>query len=126
MALVAWALARMPAQTRGAMPLGAAPINTRHWLASGGLERHVSELLAYLERNQRALVHYAARRRNNEPISTAFVESSVNEIIAKRMNKKQQMRWNRATLPRRAIEGRPNFTPAWRAHCARRQHARAS
>jgi hypothetical protein len=29
---------------------------------------------------------------------TAFVESAVNEIIAKRMNKKQQMRWNRATV----------------------------
>jgi hypothetical protein len=26
------------------------------------------------------------------------VESSVNEIVAKRMNKKQQMRWNRATV----------------------------
>jgi hypothetical protein len=26
------------------------------------------------------------------------VESAVNEIIAKRMNKKQQMRWNRATV----------------------------
>jgi hypothetical protein len=26
------------------------------------------------------------------------VESSVSEIIAKRMNKKQQMRWNRATV----------------------------
>jgi hypothetical protein len=64
----------------------------------GRLEHHVSELLAYLERNQGALVHYAARRRNGEPISTAFVESAVNEIIAKRMNKKQQMRWNRATV----------------------------
>jgi hypothetical protein len=71
----------------------------------GRLERHVGELLAYLKRNQRALVHYVpslacsvARRRNGEPISTAFVESSVNEIIAKRMNKKQQMRWNRATV----------------------------
>ena len=62
------------------------------------LEHHVSELLAYLERNEGALVHYAARRRNGEPISTAFVESAVNEIIAKRMNKKQQMRWNRATV----------------------------
>src|SRR6202021_402817 len=62
------------------------------------LQRHVSELLGYLERNQDMLVHYAARRRNGEPISTAFVESSVNEIIAKRMNKKQQMRWNRATV----------------------------
>jgi hypothetical protein len=64
----------------------------------GRLERHVGELLAYLERSQGALVHYAARRRRGEPISTAFVESSVNEIIAKRMNKKQQMRWNRATV----------------------------
>jgi len=64
----------------------------------GRLEHHVGELLAYLERNQGALVHYAARRRNGELISTAFVESSVNEIIAKRMNKKQQMRWNRATV----------------------------
>jgi hypothetical protein len=64
----------------------------------GRLEHHFGELLAYLERNQGALVHYAARRRNGEPISTAFVESSVNEIIAKRMNKKQQMRWNRAKM----------------------------
>ncbi len=64
----------------------------------GRLEHHVSELLGYLERNQGALVHYAARRRKDEPISTAFVESSVNEIVAIRMNKKQQMRWNRATV----------------------------
>jgi hypothetical protein len=62
------------------------------------LQRHVSELLGYLERNEDTLVHYAARRRCDEPISTAFVESAVNEIVAKRMNKKQQMRWNRATV----------------------------
>ena len=61
------------------------------------LQHHVSELLGDLERNQGALVHYAARRRRGEPISTAFVESAVNEIVAKRMNKKQQMRWNRMT-----------------------------
>jgi len=41
---------------------------------------------------------YAAWRRRGEPISTAFVESAVNEIVAKRMNKKQQMRWNRMTV----------------------------
>ena len=44
------------------------------------------------------LVHYAAGHRRGEPISTAFIESAVNEIVAKRMNKKQQMRWNRATV----------------------------
>src|SRR4051812_40229036 len=64
----------------------------------GRLQRHVSELLGYLERNRGALVHYAARRRRGEPISTAFVESAVNEIVAKRMTKAQQMRWNRATV----------------------------
>ena len=87
----------MPAQARGALPLGAAYIYKRHgWHRAPGTP--FGELLAYLERNQGALVHYAARRRNGEPISTAFVESAVNEIIAKRMNKKQQMRWNRATV----------------------------
>ena len=64
----------------------------------GRLQRHVSDLLGYLERNRGALVPYAARRRRGEPISTAFVESAVNEIVAKRMNKAQQMRWNRATV----------------------------
>jgi hypothetical protein len=62
------------------------------------LQRHVSELVGYLKRNQGALVHYAARRRRGEPISTAFVESAVNEIVARRMNKKQQMRWNRTRV----------------------------
>jgi hypothetical protein len=64
----------------------------------GRLEHHVSELMAYLGRNQGALIHYAVSRRNGESISTAFVGSAVNEIIAKRMNKKQQMLWNRATV----------------------------
>jgi len=64
----------------------------------GRLQRHVSDLLGYLERNRDALVPYAARRRRGEPISTAFVESAVNAIVAKRMNKAQQMRWSRATV----------------------------
>jgi hypothetical protein len=64
----------------------------------GRFLRRVGALLGYLERNTGALVHYAARRRRGEPISTAFIESAVNEIIAKRMNKKQQMRWNRMTV----------------------------
>ena len=62
--------------------------HVRYAAGIGRLERHISELRGYLERNQDALVHYAARRRRGEPISTAFVESAVNEIVAKRMNKK--------------------------------------
>jgi hypothetical protein len=62
------------------------------------VQHHLSDLLAYLDANQSALVNYGARRRHGEPISTAFVESAINEIIAKRMLKKQQMRWNRWTV----------------------------
>jgi len=72
--------------------------NRRELAGISRLQRYVADLLGYLERNEDALVHYAARRRRGEPIATAFVESAVNEIVAKRMNKKQQMRWNRTTV----------------------------
>lgn len=64
----------------------------------GRLQQRVAGLLGYLERNEAALVPYAARRRRSEPIATSFVESAVDEIIAWRMTKKQQMRWSRATV----------------------------
>jgi hypothetical protein len=79
----------------------------RHWTetrtirdAEGAetLRRHLKDLIVYLESNQAALVNYGARRRRGEPISTAFVESAVNEIVSRRMIKKQQMRWNRWTV----------------------------
>ena len=62
------------------------------------LQRHLKDLIDYLEANQAMLVNYGARWRRGEPISTAFVESAVNEIIARRMIKTQQMRWNRWTV----------------------------
>ena len=43
-------------------------------------------------------MNYGRRRHEQLPISTAFVESAVNEILSKRMIKKQQMRWNRWTV----------------------------
>jgi hypothetical protein len=62
------------------------------------VRRHGAGLLGYLERNAAALVHYAARRRRGEPIATSFAESAVDEIIAWRMSKAQQVRWSRATV----------------------------
>jgi hypothetical protein len=53
------------------------------------LRRHLKDLIDYLEANQAMLVNYGARRRRGEPISTAFVESAVNEIISRRMIKKR-------------------------------------
>ena len=55
-------------------------------------------LIDYLEANTHTLVNYGARRRRAGAISTAFVESAVNEIVSRRMIKKQQMRWNRWTV----------------------------
>ncbi|MEO6816939.1 MAG: hypothetical protein ABI177_09570 [Edaphobacter sp.] len=41
---------------------------------------------------------YGQRYHTGARISTGFVKSAVNEIIAKRMVKKQQMRWSRYTV----------------------------
>ena len=61
-------------------------------------EKYIRELIQYLRANRCALVNYGRRRHARLPISTAFVESAVNEIVSKRMIKKQQMRWNRWTV----------------------------
>jgi hypothetical protein len=48
--------------------------------------------------NRDSLPNYGARYGAALPISTAFSESTINEVVAKRMNKNQQMRWNRYTV----------------------------
>ena len=53
----------------------------------------VDELHGYQERHQGSIPSYAERHRADEPISSATAEATVNSIIAKRMVKKQQMRW---------------------------------
>ncbi len=55
--------------------------------------RHIADLIEYLHANRGALVNYRRRRHAGLQISTAFVESAVNEILSKRMTKKQQIRW---------------------------------
>jgi hypothetical protein len=77
---------------------GAERRSVRDVVGMDKLRQHAGDLLGYLERNETALVHYAARRRRGEPIATSFVESAVDEIIAWRMAKAQQMRWSRATV----------------------------
>ena len=62
------------------------------------LRRCASDLLDYLRANRDSLPNYGERRRAGKPISTGWVESAINEIIAKRMAKSQQMRWNRWTV----------------------------
>jgi hypothetical protein len=51
------------------------------------------EFDGYLRANVERIPNYGERRRAGEAISTAFTESTVNQVISKRMVKKQQMRW---------------------------------
>jgi hypothetical protein len=57
------------------------------------MQRYLREFEIYIDNNRGFLANYGERYRNGEPISTAFVESTVNEVVSRRMVKKQQMQW---------------------------------
>jgi hypothetical protein len=58
------------------------------------LLKAVKEFGNYIGANQSFIPNYGDRYRHGETISTAFVESTVNYVVSKRMVKKQQMRWS--------------------------------
>lgn len=58
------------------------------------LYRAVDEFHTYISRNRDLIPNYGERYRNGERISTGFVESTVNQVVSKRMVKKQQMQWS--------------------------------
>jgi len=58
------------------------------------LVKHLEEFTTYIENNRNLIPNYGEKYRYGETITTSFVESAVNEIIAKRMVKKQQMQWS--------------------------------
>ncbi len=60
----------------------------------GKLCKTVQEFHTFIDRNQAFIPNYGERYRNGERISTGFVESAVNQVVSKRMVKKQQMRWS--------------------------------
>ncbi|EOT8920292.1 TPA: ISKra4 family transposase [Escherichia coli] len=59
------------------------------------LQKQLDEMYTYIRNNQMMIPNYGEMRRDGEPVSTAFVESTINEVIARRMAKKQQMLWSR-------------------------------
>jgi hypothetical protein len=82
-------------------------VQLEHWartqcfkpiLPLGKMTDALLNLIRYLESNADSMPNYGNRYRAGQRISTGFVESAVNEIVAKRMVKKQQMRWNRYTV----------------------------
>jgi hypothetical protein len=58
------------------------------------LVQHLGDMMTYVHNNARLIPNYGEKWRHGETISTAFVESTVNEVVAKRMVKKQQMQWS--------------------------------
>jgi hypothetical protein len=58
------------------------------------LLKAVEEFHTYIENNANFIPNYGERYRQGERISTGFVESTVNQVISKRMVKKQQMQWS--------------------------------
>ncbi len=57
------------------------------------LLKAVGEFDSYIRANTERIPNYGERYRAGETISTSFVESAVNQLVSKRMVKKQQMRW---------------------------------
>lgn len=55
------------------------------------LRRHLDEFGRYVGSNAGLVPNYAERHRYGEAVSTAFVESAVNQVIAKRFAKKQHV-----------------------------------
>jgi hypothetical protein len=53
----------------------------------------VAEFHTYIDRNQHQIPNYGERHRCGEAISSATAEATVNQVISRRMVKKQQMRW---------------------------------
>jgi hypothetical protein len=58
------------------------------------LLRAVEEFHRYIANNQAFIPNYGERYRQGDRISTGFVESTVNYVVAKRFNKRQQMQWS--------------------------------
>jgi hypothetical protein len=59
------------------------------------LKRAVQRFRVYIENNRAFIPNYGHRYRRGETISTAFVESTVNFVLSKRLVKKQSMQWTR-------------------------------
>ena len=76
------------------MDLDAAVANTGDGTARR-LPKAVEEFHTYITNNAGFIPNYGERYRHGERISTGFVESTVNQVVSKRMVKKQQMRWSK-------------------------------
>jgi hypothetical protein len=59
------------------------------------LLKAVGEFHTSIKNNAGVIPNYGERYRHGERISMGFVESTVNQVVSKRMVKKQQMQWSK-------------------------------
>ena len=64
-----------------------------HSPAAEKLAQGVTEFQTYIRNNQESVPNYGERYRQKETISTAFVESTINQVVSRRFVKRQQMHW---------------------------------
>jgi hypothetical protein len=64
-----------------------------HSAAAGKLAAGMSEFEVYIRNNREFIPNFGERYRQGERISTAFVESTINQVVSRRFVKKQQMQW---------------------------------
>ena len=64
-----------------------------HSVAAEKLATGLTEFEIYIRNNQEFIPNFGERYRQGETISTAFVESTINQVVSRRFVKKQQMHW---------------------------------
>lgn len=60
-----------------------------------GFKKHVDDFITYIKNNQHLITNYGERYRNGEVYTSTFAESTINEVVARRFCKKQQMQWSK-------------------------------
>ncbi len=68
-------------------------VHRRRFPTAAKLERGVTEFDTYIRNNQKFIPNFGERYRQGDTISTAFVESTINQVVSKRFVKRQQMQW---------------------------------
>jgi hypothetical protein len=62
-------------------------------VGSGGKVGGDRGLATYIGNNRGSISNYGERYRQGETISTAYVESTIHQVVSRRLVKKQQMQW---------------------------------
>lgn len=74
-----------------------------------------------MEQNSSSIVDYSERQRYGKRVSTGFVASAVNQVLAKRLVKRQQMQWTKKGA-HFLVQARPRVLNEEWEDCFRQQY----